>query len=269
MSRFVGIAREPLFSPGKVEADRAILEMTAAALRGHGHQVEVVSADAEIWPGVHRNTVVFTMAQGPRALRRLHTWQADGVRIVNSPEGILNCQRHRTVPLLATSDIPSPLSLLVDTAGESPLPAWIGARGAWLKRGDVHATQSDDVVFVDNVAGARAALQRFQARGVARAVVQEHVPGTVVKFYGVRGRFFHGVPPGAGMALPPEVARRMDAVGERAAQLLKVEVFGGDYVCGADGAVSLIDFNDWPSYGPCRSEAATQISGYLLDVAAL
>jgi hypothetical protein len=269
MSRFVGLTREPVFSPGKVEQDRAILEMTAAGLRARGHEVVVAGAEEATWPRADRRTVVFTMSQGALALQRLQAWQAEGIRIVNAPRGILNCQRHRTVPLLAASDVPFPPSRLVDTALEPTVPFRLEAPGAWLKRGDVHATQADDVVFVDSLAAARTALQCFRARGISQVVVQQHVAGTVVKFYAVRGRFFHAVPPGNGRRLPPAIVSRMDAVGQQAARLLEVEVFGGDCVWGTDGAVSLIDFNDWPSYGACRSEAAKEISQYLLDVATL
>ncbi len=264
MSRFLGISREPEFSPGKVEDDRAILEMTAARLRERGHAADVCGADAEVWPVATDATVVFTMAQGGRALDRLQQWAVRGVRIINRPEGILNCQRHRTVAAFAQTDVAFPETALLATTEATRVPAWVSAAGAWVKRGDVHATEADDVVYVADMNAARDALRRFQVRGIASAVVQRHIAGTVLKFYAVRGGFFHCVPPTAGGETPKETARRIDALGRRAADILGVEVYGGDCVVGVNGELTLIDLNDWPSYAPCRARAAGEIAAYVL-----
>jgi hypothetical protein len=264
MSHFLGIAREPVFSPGKVEADRAILEMTAERLRALGHVVDVCSADDDVWPEPADATVVFTMAQGDRALHRLQQWEARGIRIVNRPVGIRNCQRHRTVAAFAGTDLAFPETVLLSTGAEVSLPAWIGAAGAWIKRGDVHATAAGDVVYVADAAAAREAVHRCATRGIAAAVVQRHVPGTVVKFYAVRGGFFHCVQPPGGSEIAPDTARDIDALGRRAAALLDVDVYGGDCILGVNGVVTLIDLNDWPSYAPCRARAAGGIATHLL-----
>jgi len=264
MSHFLGITREPEFSPGKVDADRAILELTAEQLRTRGHTVQVCNAADETWPEPAGGTVVFTMAQGARALQRLRQWETRGVRIVNRPGGILNCQRHRTVAAFAATDLAFPETVLLPTAGAPPLPTWIAVAGAWIKRGDVHATDPADVVYVTDAAAAGAALHRFHARGIAAAVVQRHMAGTVLKFYGVRDGFFHCVPPASGAALPAEVLHGIDALGRRAADLLEVEIYGGDCVVDVNGELTLIDLNDWPSYAPCRAHAAGAIAAYVL-----
>jgi hypothetical protein len=264
MSEFLGITREPVFSPGKVEDDRAILEMTAEHLRALGHAVDVCSAADDAWPEPADTTVVFTMAQGARALRRLQQWEARGIRIVNRPAGILNCQRQRTVAAFAGAGLAFPETVLLATKAAVPWPVWVGAAGAWIKRGDVHATEADDVVYVADVAAAGDALQRFAARGIAVAAVQRHVAGTVLKFYAVRGRFFHCVQPPGGTQITAGVVREIDELGRRAAEILEVEVYGGDCVLGMNGELSLIDLNDWPSYASCRARAAAGIAAHLL-----
>lgn len=264
MSTFLGITREPVFSPGRVADDSAILHLVADELRRRARTVTVVAGEDGCWSEPAPDTIVFAMCQGPRALERLQRWAARGVRIINHPEGILNCQRHRTVPALMQAGTPFPESLVLDTATAPSIPPWVGDGGAWVKRGDVHATEPDDVVFVDSAAAASAAVQRFGERGVARAVLQRHVPGTVLKFYAVYGRFFYcGRPQGNG-TLTSDVLQRIDALGREAARTLNVEVYGGDCVFGVNGAVTLIDLNDWPSYAPCRSEAASAIAAHLL-----
>src|SRR2546422_10903361 len=70
----------------------------------------------------------------------------------------------------------------------------------WIKRGDVHAERPEDVVAasLDQVADA---LRAFTRRGIPWVALQEHVPGPVVKFYGVTdGRFFNWYGSEAGFA---------------------------------------------------------------------
>jgi len=262
MRKLFGISRERVFSPGKVDDDSAILETAAQHLRQQGHAVTVFRADAAEWPDADGVTLVFTMAQGAPAIARLQAWEARGVRIVNSSEGILNCQRHRTIAALAQADVAFPRTVLVGPHSDTALPAW-AADGAWVKRGDVHATEAGDVIRVDTLPAVREALLRFHARGIRTAVVQQHVPGTVLKFYGVRQRFFHCVPP-LDSPLPPAGAlASVRALGERAARALGVEIYGGDCVYDAAGALWLIDLNDWPSYASCRVEGGREIAAYL------
>jgi glutathione synthase/RimK-type ligase-like ATP-grasp enzyme len=260
--RFVGITREAVFSPGRVDDDAAILLAVAQELRANGHAVEACAADDATWPVISETTVVFTMAQGDRALAQLRQLELRGVRVVNSTAGILNCQRHRTVPLLTQARVAFPSSQLLATDAALSHPASIEAP-VWVKRGDVHATESDDVVRVESTAGLHEALRRFHSRGIAQAVVQRHVPGTVLKFYAVRGSFFHCVPPDGGVVLPAAVLAQMDVLGQQAAHALGVEIYGGDCVYDANGGLTLIDLNDWPSYARCRFAAATAIAAYV------
>ena len=261
MSRYLGIHREPVYSPGRVDDDGAILDQVSLHLRARGHEVTVCSGDPDTWPVPAPGAIVFTMCQGARALAQFASWQARGVRIVNSPAAILNCQRHRTVAALAGTTIPFPDTVLLDLHGPHPLPAWIALQGAWIKRGDVHATEVGDVVHVDGVAAAEEVLRRLRARGIRQAAIQRHVPGVVVKFYAVRGRFFHCVPPDG--PLSRASIAQVAAVGAAAAQRLQVEIYGGDAVVGLDDKTVLIDLNDWPSYASCRAEAAAEIAAYL------
>ena len=262
MSRFLGITRERVFSPGRVDDDGAILHMVADRLRTAGHEVSVFDADEPRWPQPVAGTVVFAMCQGERALAHLQQWQARGLRIVNTPDGIRNCQRHRTVAAFAGSPIAFPETVLVDSGERLTVP-WIADGGAWIKRGDVHATEPDDVVFVDGAATAQQALGRFRARGIARVVVQRHIPGTVVKFYAVRGRFFACASGPGVVPLADDVLQRIDALGGRAAEILGVEVYGGDCVRDLSGKLHLIDLNDWPSFASCRAAAAGHIAAYV------
>src|SRR5206468_1714561 len=122
--------------------------------------------------------------------------ESDGVLIVNTPTSVLNCHRHRLVKRLTQGQLAFPQTVIVNTEEEEDVLAEkIGGvfpdptTQVWLKRGDVHAERQEDVIPVW-VAGLRNAMHNFAERGISWVAVQEHVPGPVIKFYGVAGRKF-------------------------------------------------------------------------------
>jgi len=257
---FLGIAREPVYSPGKVDADRAILDAVAARL-ATAHRVRVIGAEEPL-PEVAAPTRVFAMCQGPAALAALARWETAGVRVVNSAMAIANTQRARMLPAFERQRVAHPPSCLLRTDDPDALPAWV-ADGAWLKRGDVHAIEPDDVVRVDGPAAARAALAAMHERGIATALAQRHIEGAVIKFYAVRGRFFSASVAGSAVRLAADEETALRALAEAGAAALGLEVFGGDGVRDRHGDLWLIDLNDWPSYAPCRFAACEAIASYL------
>lgn len=268
MADFVGIAREALYSPGKVEADRGILDAVADRLRA-AHDVRVVSAEGT-FPAVLPRTIVFTMCQGPEALEVMKKWEAGGIRVINSSRGIENCHRRRMLAEFRRHGVDHPESTLVSTnpaegslaaAENRALPESVRL-GIWVKRGDVHATEAGDVVRVESEAGLLEVLADFRRRGIDSALLQRHVPGTVIKFYAVKGGYFAWFPE-APLTLDSDAVARMHALAEDGARALSLEVYGGDCVCDPNGRFHLIDLNDWPSYGRCRVAAGEAIAAYL------
>jgi hypothetical protein len=248
----IGVHREKRFSPGRVEDDRAVLDRVADRLRASGVAVRTFEGD-QLPSGPAGEPLVFAMCQGERALSWLDALSSETV-VVNPPRAIRNCHRTRMLERFALARVPQPKTAV---AGSSPPPDV--AAGAWLKRGDVHAMEAGDVRRVFGEAEWRQALGDLRARGVASAVVQEHVEGTVFKFYGVAGRFFRAY------GLPRGLERAAEEIAVAGAAALELEVWGGDGVAGPDGSIRLIDFNDWPSFSRCRDEAAAAIAGHLLD----
>jgi len=249
----LGIYREERFSPGKVEDDRAILDVVGDDLRRQGFAVRMLDAE-RLATLDEPPSLVFAMCQGSEAL----SWLDGAARrtaVVNHPDAIRACHRVNLVERLAASGVPQPRWAF---AGEG-FPTSFGA-GPWLKRGDVHAMEAGDVVRVFTAEEWDAIAARFRDRGITRAIVQEHVEGAVYKFYGVRGGFFraYGLPAGS----EAEAA----SLAERGALALGLEVYGGDGVRALDGALSLIDFNDWPSFARCRRDAGAAIGRRLSDL---
>jgi len=262
--QFLGIAREAVFSPGKVDADAGILHAVGDCLRVAGHDVRVVAVDAALHLSPSATTVVFAMCQGDSALALLRRWDHAGARVINRPSAIHDSQRWRTIPLLRRAHIPFPETMIcaatstaADLVADSDFPLWI-------KRGDVHATQADDVVFAASRAVLLDIVINFEARGIERIALQRHVPGTVIKFYAVANGFFHCVQPVTPQPLERSTLDAIEQVGRRAAAAVGLEVYGGDCVVADDGAIALIDLNDWPSYGPCRAQAAAAIAAHIL-----
>ena len=56
----------------------------------------------------------------------------------------------------------------------------------------------------------------------------------------------------------------LTAVADRASELLGVDIYGGDTVVGQDGKITLIDFNDWPSFRTCTVGAAQKIADLIM-----
>jgi hypothetical protein len=265
-----GIYRESAHSPGRVDDDAAIMQHVAAALGARGFAVELLEPDAAEAAFAAPAANIFVMCERADILDRLKDATRRGAIVVNTPEAIRNTYRHRTVELFQRHGVPAPVSQIVATDGRKPPPAPC----MWIKRYDFHATQSDDVMYTASEDGWREALDRFAGRGIPFVVAQEHVPGDLIKFYGVARRagapadsgwfewFYHRDKGMTGHAFD---AARLRAVAFQAAAALGVDVFGGDAIIRPDGQPVVIDLNAWPSYARYRDRAAEAIAGLLAD----
>jgi hypothetical protein len=272
MTECVAIYRSPTYSPLQHRSnDTAILDGTVAQLEARGFRVRAVQ-EREIEHGVLPAVPLYlNMCQGPLASERLMPLELDGAVVLNRPSSVLNCHRHRLVRQLAGSRIPFPRTVVVPSAvtvaGEHHLaPLETSGAPLWVKRGDVHAERPEDVVMTtaDHLAET---VARFTKRGIPWVAVQEHVPGPVVKFYGLAdGRFFRWYPAEAGAEATPDLdVDRLRALAFEAASLLGLEVFGGDVTFPEPDRPVLIDLNDWPSFARFRDDAADAIAGYAVD----
>jgi hypothetical protein len=261
--RLVGLYREAEYSPGRHRSnDALLLEQVAGALRHYGVSVDLMTLDAaaRARPGA---TLVFSMCQGGQALDLLTEWETKGARLVNSPRAARNTYRDRLPALMKASGIPFPATMLVATNNGAAASVAIDG-GLWLKRGDVHASVSADVQWVDSLEGLQTGLGDFAARGIGRAAIQQHRTGDEIKFYGVAGGgFFYWFYPGEALGHPVDVAR-LQGLAETAAAAAGLDIFGGDVIVAPDGELTLIDLNDWPSFAPCRDRASEAIAHHLM-----
>ena len=117
-------------------------------------------------------------------------------------------------------------------------------------------------------------LQEYFLRGIKRAVINRHLEGDLIKFYGIQGSdfFYWFYPleaghskygneaingPARGLKFDEDYLRR---ICHEASEVLDVKIYGGDCIVDADGSIRIIDFNDWPSFAPCRQKAAPHIA---------
>lgn len=264
--RLWGVFRERAHSPGRECDDAEILRLTGKDLEARGFAVVLKSPEELVGTPEERPDGVFLMCERVATLDLLASWDGAGIPHVNSPRAVLNTYRDRTIERFREAKIPFVESLLVNT---DTVPA-TATTPAWVKRADVHNTQEGDVAFADSPAAVATALAALCGRGIERAVLQPHLSGDLVKFYGV-GRAVQRAEPGwfrwfyhrdqtvAGHPFDP---KRLAALAHAAAAALGVEVYGGDAIATPGGLV-LLDLNAWPSFALYRDEAAPAIAAHL------
>ena len=264
-----GIFRERTHSPGRESDDAEILRLTAKHLEAKGFQVSLMSAEEVGSLTEARPRCVFLMCEGVEVLGQLQAWRASGVRHVNDPAAVLNTYRDRMIARFAEAGVPFIESRVVSTTAGHPH----AALPVWVKRADVHNTREGDVVLAGTAESIETALRGLADRGIPRAVLQPHVEGDLIKFYGVGpGGGPGGEPPwfrwfyhkGQRVAGHPFDPRGLARLVRRAAGALGLEVYGGDVIVTRAGDLVLLDLNAWPSFALYRDEAAVVIAAYLM-----
>ena len=263
-----GIYRELAHSPGRETDDAEILRATASELERLGVADELKAPDE--LPAVDDFGAVpphlFVMCERVAVVEKLAAWEARGTHVVNRPSGIRNTDRERTLALFRSGGVPYPRTQPVETAAPTPFQG-----PCWVKRGDVHATAEGDVAYCGDAATLEKNLMRLAARGIPRAIVQEHVPGDLVKFYGVAALeegerpswfqwFYHRDQRLSNHPFDPDA---LAPATSRAAAALGLEVYGGDAIVSESGDVTIIDLNAWPSFALFRPVAAARIAALL------
>ena len=274
-----GIMRAGAYSPNHIGNDAAILNATAEQLRKRGCEVNVYSEEQFI-AGKVSERIILNMCREQRSIQLLQRKEDEGCLVINSGYGIENCTRERMTRILLGSNIPYPESLIVNT-NEAVKPALkeSGFTACWIKRGDFHAMHKEDVSYCRHIEEAQEVLQEYFLRGIKRAVINRHLEGDLVKFYGVRGTpfFYHFYPLINGHSkygqettngTPKGISideQHIQDVCKKAADILGVDIYGGDCIVSADGTMRIIDFNGWPSLAPCRNEAAPLIAKFIMS----
>lgn len=275
-----GILRAGAYSPNHIGNDTAIFNSTADELRKRGCLVNIYTEEQFNRNGVDEN-IVLNMCRERESIKQLQNLEDEGRLVINSGYGIENCTRERMTRILLAAGIPYPKSLIVNTnENVKALIEEAGFQSCWIKRGDFHAMHKEDVSYVRHADEAQEVLQEYFYRGITRAVINVHLVGDLVKFYGIKGsKFFYWFYPfdrghskygweqvngeSRGFAFDENYLKD---ICNRAAEEVNIEIYGGDCIVAEDGSIQIIDFNDWPSFAPCRNEAAPHIAKAILNI---
>ena len=259
--RAIGVYREREFSPGKVDADAAILDAVLAELGREGVRTDALDAVSFGQGGLINADLVLAMCQGERALQRLAEIERSGAIAINPALAIRNCYRDLLAPGLIRAGVPVPAGALIPTARPLDLTRLAGidlSSPVFVKRGGLHALGPADVQRVNGRTHLEATLNQFADRGVPAVLVQQEFEGWIAKFYGVTGTAYF-----AAMSdereVPEAAVHDLAEAANRAAAALGLEVWGGDAAF-SDGRFAIIDFNDWPSFSRVRTAAARVIA---------
>lgn len=277
--KIAGIMRAGAYSPNHIGNDAAIFNVVAEQLRKRGCEVNVYSEE-ELISGKVTEPIIVNMCREQRSIAILQELEDKGSLVINSGYGIENCTRERMTRILIASDIPYPESLIVNTneVVKDKLHQ-AGFTQAWIKRGDFHAMHKEDVSYVRHPEEAQDVLQEYFLRGIQRAVINRHLVGDLIKFYGVQGtpfffwfypfdeghsKYGHEAINGKSRGIPFDLGK-MQQICQKASEVLDVKIYGGDCIVSPEGDIRIIDFNDWPSFAPCRNEAAPHIAKCILS----
>ncbi len=260
--RVLCITRGSRYSVNMAGLDAAILQAVAERLRAEGVTVDIIAEGDMLSAGLEGYDLVLSMARSITALSQFHTT----LPCLNTTEGILACSRKALVAqVFQRAGIPQPpFSLEESPTVRYPL---------WVKRGSGCSEEKADTAYVSDQEELKAAIARLRERGIEECLLQEHVEGDLVKFYGVEGTpFFHWLYADGthskfgleklngqhkGYAFSPLALK---AIADKAARQLGVQIYGGDCIVDQRGKLSIIDFNDWPSFYCCLPEASGAIA---------
>jgi glutathione synthase/RimK-type ligase-like ATP-grasp enzyme len=272
------IKRRKEYSPNHIKNDEAILNLTLDYLRRRGYEINVYDEYEAAKKEISGDAIV-TMGRDPFLLNKLHTMENAGIPIINSTIGIENCNRVKLTHRMISNNISYPRTLIFTTE-DDPYHALLasGFEECWLKRGDHHALSENDILFARTPEEASRIFKTFAFRGLQSVVIQEHLKGDLIKFYAVApfeylywfypsDRNYQSIQGleainGPAKHIPFDQDAFLDLI-EMASDAVGLSVVGGDCIVDEDGQISLIDLNDWPSFAPCREEAAPCIAEFI------
>jgi glutathione synthase/RimK-type ligase-like ATP-grasp enzyme len=265
--KIAGISRQAEYSPNHVENDSLILRATAEVLQELDVEV-IFYGEGEVLNSNFNEELIFSMAQGPEAIERLLEIEKRGSFIINSPRAVKNCYRINMVKLLPENGIPFPKSIEVkiDSDLEINLNGF-DPHKFWIKRGDVHAVHREDVTLVYSKEENKSVMKEFYRRGIKIVIIQEHLEGDVIKFYSVRNSGFFNWYYLNGKYHTKFDLDKLIELASSSADILGLDVYGGDAIVSPDGSISIIDMNDWPSFAPVRDEAKKHIANLIYKMA--
>lgn len=277
--KIAGVMRAGAYSPNHIGNDAAIFNAVADQLRKRGCEVKIYNEEQFQKENITED-IILNMCREKASIEKLMHLEDEGKLVINSGYGIENCTREKMTRILLGNGIPYPESLIVNTNEDVRADLEKGGyEKVWIKRGDFHAMHKEDVSYCRHPQEAQEVLHEYFYRGIKRAVINRHLVGDLIKFYGVQGQdwfyWFYPFDEGhskygyeavngksQGLAFDESYLKE---ICQKASEIMDVKIYGGDCIVDPDGSIRIIDFNDWPSFAPCRVEAAQPIAKCVLQ----
>ena len=240
------LQRSSVLSTVSPHIDGKMLSEVGHLLSKQGCTIHSLSEDKLQKSDLSMPDIVLSMARAPQTLQQLRNIQQHGCLIINTPDSVENSNRSSVIKFL---DMEASLS---DAAPET---AW------WVKAGNKYGIHAGKTFYCTTKEDAVKLQKKLIQQGYDDTVIMPHRQGTVVKFYGIgQGQFFSvfsedKTPCRLSEDIYDMLLQKCSCVADK----MGLMVYGGDAVISHSGMVDIIDFNDWPSFSPCTSEAAAAL----------
>jgi len=263
MVEIAGIKRKVEFSPNHVSNDFLILQETAEKLGKYGAKVTIYNEE-DLFDVEIKEDFIFSMVQSPEGSNKLLEIAKNKRFVLNTPQSVINCYRFNMNRILQENNIPFPKSTIVDVDKKDFIFRSEFRNELWIKRSDAHAIQKEDVVYLDKKEKVQYIFNKFRNRGLKNCVIQNHIRGNTVKFYSVYGSdlfYFYTTDLKYCINFNEE---KLKNLANKAAEVLGLEVFGGDAIITEEAEIFIVDMNDWPSFAPVREKASKEIAKLII-----
>ena len=228
-------------------ADRTLLEKVGSELDQRGYERGCMTTADTTDCGktaVPHPDVLLCMSRDNKTLRKLQPLTERCKVVVNSPLSVLNNTRDRLQHLMLEHNL--------------PVPPANGKDGYWVKAPGLEDLDCTVVEYHPTREEAEQRAAQLERDHFRQPVISAHVKGAVIKFYGVGTSFFRCYEGEEFKEV--KGLKKLKEEAQRLANLMKLDVWGGDAVIDGEGNFFIIDMNDWPSFRPCQDEAANAIA---------
>ncbi|MCK5583232.1 MAG: hypothetical protein KAI33_05555 [Elusimicrobiales bacterium] len=262
----LGIFREKTNSPNRENDDTLILKGVTEELSHLGAETHLIEPENIDTINPKDWDVILPMCENLPNISKLAEWKDN--YLINPVDSVLNCYRNKMTDILQKESSPfypkTEKKLMENFPGDIP-PIFFTEKGCWVKRGDVHNTCTHDVHFVKDWNDCKKVKTDFESRNIKSVVIQDHVPGDLIKFYGIGPYkwfdwFYHR---------PQELSnfkfdlKDLEKAAGEIAKSMDLEVYGGDAIITPESEIFVIDINSWPSFARVRDEAKVHIAEHI------